>query len=160
MDFGFMQASASDFSQPNIEHDRVVESFDGFSAYLIIVDEASRFIWIFLRKMKEPPIDLVSHYLQMYGRNSGGVIRCDQGGELARSAVFCTIMLEKHLYVIEPTGADSPSQNGAGEKWIDTLAVTVRALLYGAALPAKYWSAALVHATYLHNRRVHVSTQT
>ncbi len=57
--------------------------------------------------------------------------------------------------MVEPTGADSPSQNGGAEKWNDTLAVTVRALLYGAALPAKYWSAALIHATYLHNRRVH-----
>lgn len=96
----------------------------------------------------------------MYGRRSGGVIRCDQGGELARSAAFRTAMMEKHFYVVEPTGADSPSQNGGAEKWNDTLAVTTRALLYGAALPAKYWSAALTHAAYLHNRRVHHGTKT
>ena len=155
MDFGFMRASSSDYSTPNIETDRVVESFDGYVAYLIIVDEASKFVWVFLRKSKEPPIDLVSHFLQMYGRSSGGVIRCDQGGELARSASFRTTMLEKHLYAVEPTSADSPSQNAGAEKWNDTLAVTARALLYGAALPAKYWSAALTHAAYLHNRRVH-----
>ena len=50
--------------------------------------------------------------------------------------------MEKHLYMVEPTGADSPSQNGGAEKWNDTLAVTTRALLYGASLPVKYWSAA------------------
>ena len=160
MDFGFMRASSSDYSTPNLETDRVVESFDGYLAYLIIVDEASKFVWIFLRKSKEPPVDLVSHFLQMYGRASGGVIRCDQGGELARSAAFRTTMMEKHLYVVEPTGADSPSQNAGAEKWNDTLAVTARALLYGAALPAKYWSAALSHAAYLHNRRVHKSIKT
>ena len=152
-----MRASSSDYSTPNLETDRVVESFDGFVAYLIIVDEASKFVWIFLRKSKEPPVELVSHFLQMYGRSSGGVIRCDQGGELARSASFRTTMMEKHLYVVEPTGADSPSQNAGAEKWNDTLAVTARALLYGAALPAKYWSVALTHAAYIHNRRVHRS---
>ena len=155
MDFGFMRASASDYSSPNLETDRVVESFDGYVAYLIIVDEASKFVWIFPRKSKEPPVDLVSHFLHMYGRHSGGVIRCDQGGELARSAAFRTTMMEKHLYAVEPTGADSPSQNGGAEKWNDSLAVTTRALLYGASLPAKYWSAALTHAAYIHNRRVH-----
>ena len=83
MDFGFMRASTSDYSTPNLETDRVVESFDGCVAYLIIVDKASKFVWIFLRKSKEPPIELVSHFLQMYGRRWGGVIHCDQGGELA-----------------------------------------------------------------------------
>jgi hypothetical protein len=32
--------------------------------------------------------------------------------------------------------------------------VKVRTLLYGSGLPAKFWSAALVHAAYLHNRLV------
>ncbi len=61
-------------------------------------------------------------------------------------------------YKVEPTGADSPSQNGQAEKWNNTFAVTTRALLYGASLAPKYWSAALLHAVYLHNRRVHSRT--
>jgi hypothetical protein len=150
-----MRASSTDFTKPSIATNRVVESFDGFVAYLLIVDEASRHVWVFPWKSKEPPVDLVSHFLHMYGCSSGGVIRCDQGGELAWSSAFWSTMMSAHLYVTEPTGADSPSQNGGAEKWNDTLAVTVRALLYGAALPAKYWSAALTHAAYLHNRRVH-----
>jgi hypothetical protein len=59
---------------------------------------------------------------------------------------------------VEPTGADSPSQNGQAEKWNDTFAVTTQALLYGASLAPKYWSAALLHAVYLHNRWVHSCT--
>ena len=58
-------------------------------------------------------------------------------------------------YVVEPTEADSPSQNGAVERWNATLANTVRVLIYSSGLHAKYWSAALIHAVYLHNRRVH-----
>jgi hypothetical protein len=60
-------------------------------------------------------------------------------------------------YTIEPTGADDPSQNKAAEKWNDILAVIVRVLLYGSGLPATFWSVALLHAVWLHNRRVHRS---
>jgi hypothetical protein len=55
-------------------------------------------------------------------------------------------------YTVEPTGADDPSQNKSAEKWNDVLAVTVRVLLYGSGLPATFWSAALLHAAWLHNR--------
>jgi hypothetical protein len=87
-----------------------------------------------------------------------GVVRTDQGGELARSSSFRSLMLNKFGYVVEPTGADSPSQNGGAEIYNYTLAVKVRTLLYGSGLPAKFWSAALLHAVYLHNRLVHSAT--
>ncbi len=64
-------------------------------------------------------------------------------------------MLGEFDYVVVPTGADSPPQNGSVKIYNNTLAVKVRTLLYGSGLPAKFWSAALVHAAYLHNRFVH-----
>ena len=69
------------------------------------------------------------------------------------------MILREHNYVFEPTGADSPSQNGAVETYNGILAVRTWTLLYGANLPAKYWSAALVHAVYLNNRLVHTVTK-
>ncbi len=66
-------------------------------------------------------------------------------------------MLQDFGYVVEPTGADSPSQNGGTEIYNNTLAVKVRTLLYGSGLPAEFWSAALLHTVYLHNRLVHSS---
>jgi hypothetical protein len=61
-------------------------------------------------------------------------------------------------YKVEPTGTNSPSQNGQAVKWNNTFAVTTWALLYGAALEPKYWSAALLHVVYLHNHWVHSRT--
>ena len=52
MDFGFMRASSLDYRKPNPKTDRVVQSWDGYSSYLLIVDEASRFMWLFLTKSK------------------------------------------------------------------------------------------------------------
>jgi hypothetical protein len=61
-------------------------------------------------------------------------------------------MLQKEFqYIAEPTGADCPSKNGAAEMNNNKLAVKVRTLLYGSGLPAKFWSAVLLHSVYLHN---------
>lgn len=156
MDFGFLRASSASFgaTPPVSSSDRIVWSYDGFCAYLAISCRASRRSWVFPRKSKEPPVDLIRLFLAKFGCSSGGSVRCDQGGELARSEAFRSMCLSCG-FVVEPTGADSPSQNGGVERLNGTLAATVRALLYGAGLPPQYWSAALTHASYLHNRRVH-----
>ena len=102
-----------------------------------------------------PPVGTTARF----GHRNGGSVRSDQGGELARSFAYSDLILRKHKYVVEPTGADSPSQNGAVEIYNAKLAVRTRTLLFGSGLPAKYWSSALVHAVYLHNRLVHTVTR-
>jgi hypothetical protein len=68
-------------------------------------------------------------------------------------------VLRNFHYTLEPTGADSPSQNGAVEVYNDKFAVCTRTLLFGSGLPATYWSAALVHSVYLHNCLIHSDTK-
>ena len=145
MDYGFMRASTSDYSRPQKGRARVVRSCDGFTSYLLIIDEASRYVWVFLTANKEPPLDIISEFLRHHGHDNGGCIRTDQGGELARSIAFQDLLLWKYHYTLEPTGADSPSQNGAVETYNDKFAVRARTLLFGSSLPAQYWSAALLH---------------
>ena len=115
MDFGFMRASTSDYSRRDRAKDRVVFSYDGFSSYLLIVDEASRYVWVFLTASKSPPIDIVKEFLTQHGHEDGGCIQTDQGGKLAWSSVFQDMLLRDFHYTLEPTGTDSPSQNGAVE---------------------------------------------
>jgi hypothetical protein len=69
--------------KPNKKNDRVVLSYNGFSSYLLIIDEASRFVWVFLTNTQEPPLDIVDRFLSRFGHAHGGSIRTDQGGELA-----------------------------------------------------------------------------
>ena len=156
---GFMRASTSDYSRPNKQIDRVVASWDGYSSYLLVVDEASRHIWVFLTKIKEPPLDIVDTFLTRFGHVKGGSVRNDQGGELARSFDLSDMLLRQHKYVVEPTGADSPLQNGAVEIYNTKLAVRTWTLLFGSGLPAQYWLSALIHAVYLHNWLVHSVTR-
>ena len=152
MDFGFMRSSSSDYARPNKSTDRVVSSYDGYTSYLPFIDEASRMAWVFLTKSKDPPIDIVRAFLTLHDHSNGGCVRTDQGGKLASSGAFRDLLMREFRYSLEPTGADSPSQNGAVEIYNDKLGIRTRALLYGAGLPAKYWSAALVYSVYLHNR--------
>ena len=159
MDFGFMRSSTSDYKHPNKSTDRVVLSYDGYTSYLIVVDGKSRRIWSFLTRTKEPPLHIIRAFLDKFGQQRGGLIRTDQGGELARSTEFRTVVEKEFGYIVEPTGADSPSQNGAAETYNGTLAIKARTLLYMSGLPAKFWSAALQHSVYLHNRLVHSVTK-
>ena len=128
MDFGFMRASALDYSRRDKAKDRVVFSYDGYSSYLLIVDEASRYIWVFLTASKSPPLDIVKEFLNQQGHEDGGCVRTDQGGELARSSAFQDMLLRDFHYTLEPTGADSPSQNGAVEIYNDKFGVRTRTL--------------------------------
>jgi hypothetical protein len=160
MDFGFIRASSNDYQRPNLCSDHIVDSYNGYSLYLLIVNNKSLMTWIFPTRSKSPPLEIIRLFLHTFGRdqNVGGFTRCNQGSELARLHTLVDMALTEFRYKVEPTGADSPSQNGQAEKWNDTFAVTTRALLYGASLGPKYWSAALLHAVYLHNCRVHSRT--
>ena len=88
MDFGFMRASTDDFSRPDSKRDRVVKSFDGYNSYLAVVDDYSRYTWVFLCKSKEPPVEIVLEFLHQFGLPNGGLIRCDEVKELALSKRF------------------------------------------------------------------------
>ena len=87
MDFAFMQSSAEDYRRPNKDTDRIITLYDGYSLHLVIVDGASRRVWVFLTKTKDPPIDILRAFMTRFASNTG-LVRTDQGGELARSGTF------------------------------------------------------------------------
>ena len=92
MDFGFIRSSTEDYKRPNKATDRVIISYDGYSSHLIIVDGASRRIWVFLTASKDPPIDILRAFMPRFGLQKG-LVRTDLGGELARCHAFKTMML-------------------------------------------------------------------
>jgi hypothetical protein len=58
-----MHSSTSNYARPNKSTDRVVSSYDGYTSYLLIIDEVSRMAWVFLTKSKDPPLDIVRAFL-------------------------------------------------------------------------------------------------
>ena len=74
MDYGFMRALTANFSQPHKGTDWVVWSYDGYSSYLLIINKASQYVWVFLTASKDPPLDLITEFLQQHGHEDGGSI--------------------------------------------------------------------------------------
>ncbi len=74
MDFGFMRTSSSVYSMPNKMTDQVIDSWDGYSSYLLVVNKALRYIWVFLTKSKEPPLDIIDTFLDCFGLKIGSSI--------------------------------------------------------------------------------------
>ncbi len=102
-----MWALLSDYRWPNQATDHIVLSYDGFSSYLLVVDDKTSKTWVFLTCTKEPPLELVQLFLHTFGwdKSINGFIRCNQGGELGRSPAFLDMTLKESNYKIELTAA-------------------------------------------------------
>jgi hypothetical protein len=72
----------------------IVKSRDGYEAYLLIVDAATRYIWVFLLKGKHPPIATIAQFLEKHGTAHKGTITTTPGGLLAKSRSFKTTCKE------------------------------------------------------------------
>jgi hypothetical protein len=115
VDFGFLRGSA--FAKKD-KDGRTITSLDRFRSYLVIVDRATRYKWLFLTKTKHPPLDEVRSILSKYkdlGNKLNCTVRTDQGGELGKSHKF-QALLKEYNYSYKPTGSNSSKQNGMAEK--------------------------------------------
>ena len=134
---------------------RVVNSYDEYNSYLLITDAKTRYTWVFLTATKEAPTKLVNTFLDTNGLKTGyHALHIDQGGELWRSDSLHH-MTANAGYVMEPSGSDSPHQNGKVECLNGTFGVMEQWLLCSSGLPLQCLSAALDHAVHLKNRLWH-----
>jgi hypothetical protein len=74
MDFRFMRFSTSNYARLNKSTDWVVSSYDGYISYLLFINEASRYAWVFLTQSKDPPVDIIGAFLTLHGHFDGGCI--------------------------------------------------------------------------------------
>ena len=152
MDFGFVRGSGY---KVKMEDAPTVTSIDGFNSYLIIVDKATRYIWLFLTASKSPPVEIARSVLRKFkSTKPHRTVRTDQGKELGKSAEFQK-MLQEEGFVLELTGADASAQNGLAESPNKYLGNMMRCMLHAADLGPEYWSFALLHAVYIKNRVPH-----
>ena len=101
MDYGFVRGKQATKS----ENGPLITSCDGYNCYLLIVDEYSRHLWIFLFADKSPPIATVTSFISNHGTTSGLLrVRTDQGGKLAKSIEFRKC-IQKAGYTLETISA-------------------------------------------------------
>jgi len=149
MDMGFVRGTKY---QVKDEDGNIITSLDGHNSYLIIIDRATRYTWVFLSKHKHPQIAALTGFLKSHGNttNTQKSVRTDEGGELWGS--YALQQMARELgYILQPTAPDASFQNGVVERPNCTLGDMMRTLLHSANLGPEYWSWALIHAVYLKN---------
>jgi len=142
IDYGFMKGTGYCMKD---DEGHTITSVDGYRAFCTIVDRKSRYTWIFLTKTKAPPLKILKTFLQEHGttQHVRKTIRIDQGGELWASQEFRRVAMEAN-YLVEPTGAGAPFQNGLAERPNQTFGQMVRCMLHSSGLGPEYWSFALI----------------
>ena len=129
-----------------------VASINGSQYYLLMVDDASRFVTVEFLKTKDQAAQKVKNYfthLETQGK-SPKAIRIDRGREFLNESLleWC---YSKGMEV-HKTAPYSSSQNGVAERMHRTLADLARAMRIAADLPVFLWEYAVAHAAYVRNR--------
>jgi hypothetical protein len=72
MDMGFIQSKKYNYRD---EYGQLVMSIDGYNTYLVIVNCATWYTWLFLTRHKTPPIDIIRGFLNTHGTKTTALKR-------------------------------------------------------------------------------------
>ena len=128
-----------------------VASIHGNQYYLLMIDDAARYITVEFLKTKDQVVQRIMNYMT-YLKARGRVpcaIRADQGTEFVNEALknWC----HSQGIELQVTAPYSPSQNGVAERMNRMLVELAHTMLMAAQLPEFLWEPAIAHAAYLRN---------
>ncbi|KAJ9550670.1 hypothetical protein OSB04_014715 [Centaurea solstitialis] len=120
---------------------------------LVIVDDYSRFTWVFFLRTKDETSGLIKPFVLRVENKSNlkvKVIRSDNGTEFKNADLnlFCESKGIERQYSAPRT----PQQNGVAERRNRTLIEAARTMLVDSKLPVTFWAEAINTACYVQNR--------
>lgn len=121
--------------------------------FLLLVDDYSRFMWVYMLKNKSEAFEVFKKFqakVENGTSNRIGVFRTDRGGEFV-SKEF-TAYCEDRGIVRHFTAPYTPQQNGVVERRNRTVVEMARSFLKHANLPSGLWAEAIRHSIYILNR--------
>ncbi|KAJ9566810.1 hypothetical protein OSB04_002776 [Centaurea solstitialis] len=130
-----------------------VQSIGGKKYTLVIVDEYSRYTWVFfLRAKSDAPEEIILFVRKMEKLNNLTVrsIRSDHGTEFKNSTLES--FFEQKGISQNFSSVRTPQQNGVAERRNRTLIEAARSMLSEANLATQFWAEAVNTACYTQNR--------
>ena len=127
-------------------------SLGGSKYFLLIIDDYSRFSWVYFLSEKSEAFERFKIFKIMVEKQSEEVIKCvrtDRGGEFV-SKEFNSFCDEQGIRR-ELTAPYSPEQNGVAERKNRTIVEMARCMLKAKGLPDSFWSEAVATAVYVLN---------
>ncbi|KAJ9535421.1 hypothetical protein OSB04_un001464 [Centaurea solstitialis] len=120
---------------------------------LVIVDDYSRFTWVFFLRTKDETSGLIKPFVIRVENKTNlkvKVIRSDNGTEFKNADLnlFCESKGIERQYSAPRT----PQQNGVAERRNRTLIEAARTMLVDSKLPVTFWAEAINTACYVQNR--------
>lgn len=121
--------------------------------FLLLVDDFSRKMWVYMMKAKGEAFEVFKKFKAMVENKMDSKIktfRTDRGGEFCSSVFnkFCEEFgIDRHY-----TAPYTPQQNGVVERRNRTVVAMARSILKGMNMPLWFWGEAVRHSVYLLNR--------
>ncbi|GJZ79174.1 putative ribonuclease H-like domain-containing protein [Tanacetum coccineum] len=130
-----------------------VKSLMKKSYYLVIIDDFSRFSWVFFLATKDETSGILKTFITKIENQLDRkvkVIRCDNGTEFKNSVMnqFCKMKGIKREFSV----ARTPQQNGVVERRNRTLIEAARTMLVDFKLPTTFWAEVVNTTCYVLNR--------
>lgn len=125
----------------------------GNKFFLLLVDDCSRFMWVYLLKTKDEAFEIFKRFRKMVEKDLKQeikVLRTDRGGEFCSNDFrnYCEESgIQRHY-----TTLYSPQQNGVVERRNRTIVAMVRSFLKEKGMPTTFWGEAVRHFVYILNR--------
>ena len=147
--FDFVASKPLELVHSDVWGPASVISINDFRYYLVLIDEYSKFIWVYLLKNKSNVFDIFK-YFKAYVENqlniSLKVLRTNGGGEFTSNAfnLFCS----SHGIIHQTTCPHTPQQNGTTKRKHRHLVECSLTMLSHSNLPLSYWSYAVSTATH------------
>ena len=129
------------------------KSIQGSFYYYIIVDDNTRFKWVFFLRTKDQAFEkfkIFYAFVHTQFNTTLKLIRSDRGGEFL-STEFIKFMDNKGIEH-QLTAPYTPQQNGVAERANRTIVGAARALLQSAGMSNMFWESAISTAVHVRNR--------
>lgn len=124
-----------------------------FRYFLTIVDDKSRYTWVYLLQYKSEALTTLQtfmSYVQTHFRNSVKTLRSDNGLEFDNEQ--CKQFFAKNGVVHQTSCVYRPQQNARVERKHRHILEVARSLRFHASLPLIYWGDCVLTAVHLINR--------
>ncbi|CAL0299836.1 unnamed protein product [Lupinus luteus] len=123
----------------------------GHRYFLTIVDDKSRFTWLYFMKVKSEVPDLIRNFSSLVNTQFGlriKSIRSDNDKEFCLNEFYAKNGIEHQTSCVE-----TPQQNGIVERKHQHILGVARSLVFQSDLPHCLWNYATSHAVFLINRQ-------
>lgn len=126
------------------------DSYGGYRYFLTLVDDSTRFTWVYLLRHKSDATHIIPRFFNMIVNQfqvSIKIIRSDNAKELA-----LTDFLQQKGIIHQLSCVERPQQNSVVERKHQHLLNVARALYFQACVPISFWTDCILTVVFLINR--------